>query len=137
MAMIEIFGSVQNRHADLLFTSDSKNKYSEDDIIKMLEFLIDNIFVVFAGKVFPADSRYSNGYKLCPSSRRHLPVFMQSGIHILKSFPDSRWKLGQRWALSCNFRWVNVGWRCKTISTLLIQKTWAQHVVQTLAQHVV
>ena len=26
--------------------SDSKNKYSEDDIIKMLEFLEDNIFVV-------------------------------------------------------------------------------------------
>ena len=32
--------------------SDFKNKYSEDDIIKMLEFLVDNIFVVFAGKVF-------------------------------------------------------------------------------------
>ena len=32
--------------------SDSKNKYNEDDIIKMLEFLVDNIFVVFAGKVF-------------------------------------------------------------------------------------
>ena len=32
--------------------SDSKNKYSEDDIIKMIEFLADNIFVVFAGKVF-------------------------------------------------------------------------------------
>ena len=32
--------------------SDFKNKYSEDDIIKMLEFLIDNIFVVFARKVF-------------------------------------------------------------------------------------
>ena len=32
--------------------SDSKNKYSEDDIIKMLEFLVDNIVVVFAGKVF-------------------------------------------------------------------------------------
>ena len=32
--------------------SDSKNMYSEDDIIKMLEFLKDNIFVVFAGKVF-------------------------------------------------------------------------------------
>ena len=29
-----------------------KNKYSEDDIIKMLEFLADTIFVVFAGKVF-------------------------------------------------------------------------------------
>ena len=32
--------------------SDSKNKYSEDDIIKMLEFLVDNIFVVCVGKVF-------------------------------------------------------------------------------------
>ena len=32
--------------------SDSKHKYSKDDIIKMLEFLVDNIFVVFAGKVF-------------------------------------------------------------------------------------
>ena len=29
-----------------------KNKYTEEDIIKMLEFLVDNIFVVFAGKVF-------------------------------------------------------------------------------------
>ena len=33
--------------------SDSKNKYTEEDIIKMLEFLVDNIFVVFAGKAFP------------------------------------------------------------------------------------
>ena len=32
--------------------SDSKNKYTEEDIIKMLEFLVDNIFVVFAGKVY-------------------------------------------------------------------------------------
>ena len=32
--------------------SDSKHKYSEDDIIKMLGFLVDNIFMVFAGKVF-------------------------------------------------------------------------------------
>ena len=32
--------------------SDSKNKLSEDDIIKMLEFLVDSIFLVFAGKVF-------------------------------------------------------------------------------------
>ena len=32
--------------------SDFKHKYSEDGIIKMLEFLIDTIFVVFAGKVF-------------------------------------------------------------------------------------
>ena len=32
--------------------SDSKKKYTEDDIISMLEFLVDNIFVVFGGKVF-------------------------------------------------------------------------------------
>ena len=32
--------------------SDSKNKYTEEDIIKMLEFLVYNIFVVFAGNVF-------------------------------------------------------------------------------------
>ena len=50
--------------------------------------------------------------------------------------PESKWKFGQRWALSCNFRWANVGWRSKTISTLLIQKTLAQHVGQTLAQQV-
>ena len=31
--------------------SDSKSKYTEEDIIKMLEFLVDNISVVFAGKV--------------------------------------------------------------------------------------
>ena len=31
--------------------SDSKNKYTEEDIIKMLEFLVDKIFVVFVGKV--------------------------------------------------------------------------------------
>ena len=32
--------------------SDSKSKYTEDDIINMLEFIVDNIFVVFGGKVF-------------------------------------------------------------------------------------
>ena len=31
--------------------SDTKNKYSDDGIIKMLEFPVDNISVVFAGKV--------------------------------------------------------------------------------------
>ena len=32
--------------------SDSKYKCSEDCIVKMLEFLVDNIFVVFSGNVF-------------------------------------------------------------------------------------
>ena len=37
---------------DIHINSDSKSNYTEEDIIRMLEFLVDNIFVVFAGKVF-------------------------------------------------------------------------------------
>ena len=32
--------------------SDSTKKFSETDIFNMLEFLIDNIFVMFGGRVF-------------------------------------------------------------------------------------
>jgi len=32
--------------------SDSTKKLSETDIINMLEFLIDSIFVIFSGRVF-------------------------------------------------------------------------------------
>ena len=32
--------------------SDSKSNYTEGDIIRMLDFLVDNIFVIFAGTVF-------------------------------------------------------------------------------------
>ena len=32
--------------------SNLKNKYTKEDIINMFDFLVDNIFVVFAGKVF-------------------------------------------------------------------------------------
>ena len=46
--------------------SDSKNKYSEDDIIKMLEFLVDNIFVVFAGKVFQQTVNICMGTNIVP-----------------------------------------------------------------------
>ena len=28
-----------------------------------------------------------------------------------KTIPDSKWKLGQHWVLSFNFRWANVGWQ--------------------------
>ena len=37
----------------------------------------------FCRKSLPADSRHSNGYELCPSSRRHLSVFIQSGFHTI------------------------------------------------------
>ena len=62
--------------------SDSKNKYSEDDIIKMLEFLVDNIFVVFAGKVSKQTVGIPMGTNCAPPpSRRHLSVFIRSGFH--------------------------------------------------------
>ena len=49
---IQIFGLGREGPYFVKEHSDSKNKYTEDDIINMLEFLVDNIFVVFGGKVF-------------------------------------------------------------------------------------
>ena len=46
--------------------SDSKNKYTEDYIINMLEFLVDNIFVVFGGKVFQQIVGISIGTNCAP-----------------------------------------------------------------------
>ena len=51
--------------------SDSKSKNSEDDIIEMLEFLIDNIFVIFRVR-FSTYSRYSSRNKLHPSYEAEL-----------------------------------------------------------------
>jgi hypothetical protein len=50
-------------------------KHSETDIINMLEFLIDNIFAIFGGRVFQ-HSRQTYGYKRCSSSRRLVPLFV-------------------------------------------------------------
>ena len=58
--------------------SDLKSKYTEEDIIRMLEFLVDNIFVVWKG--FPTDHRHSHGHKLCPSPSGHISVLIRSGI---------------------------------------------------------
>ena len=59
--------------------SDSKNKFTEDDIISMLEFR--QHFRGLRGKGFPTDSRHSNGHKLCPSPSRHISVLIRSRIH--------------------------------------------------------
>jgi hypothetical protein len=42
----------RNRSYFVKIHSDSTKKLSETDIINMLEFLIDNIFVIFGGRVF-------------------------------------------------------------------------------------
>ena len=61
--------------------SDSKNKYTEEDIIKlkMLEFLVDNILVVFAGKFFQQIIGIPMGTN-CPSPSRHISILVRSGI---------------------------------------------------------
>ena len=49
--------------------SDSKSKYIEEDIIKMLEFLVDNNFVFFAGKGYDPCSRpVGKGWHLSSTS---------------------------------------------------------------------
>ena len=54
----------------------SKNKYTETDIVKMLEFLIDNIFVEFWRFDVSTDGRHSNGHKLCTPSGRPVPLLV-------------------------------------------------------------
>jgi hypothetical protein len=49
--------------------SDSTQTFFETDIIKMFEFFIDSIFVMFGGRVFQ-HSRHSYGYQLFKSSLR-------------------------------------------------------------------
>ena len=68
----------------------------------MLEFLVDNMFVFFCQKSLPADSRHSNGYELCPSSRRHLLYsyeadFIQSLLSTGKKQLASRFNLTYRY----------------------------------------
>ena len=76
-------------HPDLnVEHSHSKSKYSEDDIIKMHEFLFDNIFVIFCGTGLPADSRYSDGNQLRPCSSRHI-CDMKQNLYILCSQPEA------------------------------------------------
>ena len=55
--------------------SDSTNKLSETDIFNVLEFFIHNIFVMFGGRVF------QDGYKLCSSFLKLVPLFVWGRLH--------------------------------------------------------
>ena len=57
-----------------------KTCYSEEQVISMLEFLIDNIFVSFGGGTVPAGRRHTNGYELCPSSSRFIFILIWVGV---------------------------------------------------------
>ena len=60
--------------------SDSTKKLSETDIFNMLEFLIDNIFVMFGGRVFQQTVGITYRYQLS-SSRRLVPLFVWGRLH--------------------------------------------------------
>ena len=40
----------------------------------------------------------------------------------IRNNPDSKWKLGQRWSLGCNFCWANVGCAMQKPSALCSSK---------------
>ena len=63
------FGSVRYTHIKVTrekgyFTHDINGMYTADNICKMIDFLIDNIFVQFGGRLFRHDWN-SNGNQLC------------------------------------------------------------------------
>jgi predicted nucleic acid binding AN1-type Zn finger protein len=61
----------------IVYHSNSTNKYSEVEMKKMLEFLIQNIFVVVGNHTgFPTDCWDSHGYELCPYVSRPVFVFI-------------------------------------------------------------
>ena len=71
----------------------------------MLEFLLDNIFVVFdRGKGFPTDSRHSNGHKLCPSPK---PTYFC--IHTKRNSCSLCSQLERKLASQFNFTYRYIG----------------------------
>ena len=60
--------------------SDSTKMFSETDIINMLDFLIDNICVMFGGCVFQQIVDIPMGPN-CSSSRRLVPLFVWGRLH--------------------------------------------------------
>ena len=56
-------------------------KFSKTVIIKILEFLIDNVFVMLGERVFKKDSRHFCRYQLCSSSRRLVLLFVRDRLH--------------------------------------------------------
>jgi hypothetical protein len=61
-----IFSDQSSKHYFIRYHSDSSHKYSEVEIKKMLEFLIDNIFVVVGGEVFQQSVGISMGTNCAP-----------------------------------------------------------------------
>ena len=80
----------------------TKNKYSEDDIIKMLEFLVDNIFVVFAGKVFQQTVGIPMGTN-CAPLLADIFLFLYEGDFIQSLLSTGKKHLASRFNLTYRY----------------------------------
>ena len=87
--------------------SDSENEYSEDDMIKMLEFLVDNIFVVFARKVFQQIVGIPMGTNCAPLLADIFLYSYEAEFISLCSYPGGNsWRIGSisntgTWMMFC------------------------------------
>ena len=68
--------------------SDSNKKFSESDIIKMLDFLIDNIFVTFGGRVFNRLSAFQ--------WEQTVPLYLPTCFFIIMRLTSCRNFLGRK-----------------------------------------
>ena len=66
----------------LICTFNSQNEYSETDIIRMVEFLIDNFYVGFGGHVYQQIVGISMGTN-CRKLRLTALLMLQNGLIIL------------------------------------------------------
>ena len=86
---IQIFGIRTGRNIFFVKEhSHSKNEYSEEDFIRMLEFLVDSIFEIVA--VFQQTVGIPIDTNCAPTSRLHLSVFLQSGVSYSLCFQWNR-----------------------------------------------
>jgi hypothetical protein len=69
-------------NGDFCNHSDCTKRFSETNNIKMLEFLIDNIFVIFGESVFQQTVGKPMSRNLCSSSCRLVPLFVRGILYI-------------------------------------------------------
>ena len=72
------------------------------DIIKMLEFLVDNIFVVFAGKVFQTVG-IPMGTNCAPLLAEIFSVFIRRGLHTVFCSQRGKKQLASRFNLTYRY----------------------------------
>ena len=84
--------------------SDSTKKFSEADIFNMLEFLIDNIFVMFGGRVFQRTVGIPMGTN-CAPLLAHLFLYSYEADFIQGIFKKNEKKLAR--SFNFTFRYID------------------------------